>query len=90
MKSFNINYAVNVRLTDFGKQMLENDWNEFWSSHGMLDKFPYEPKQPDENGYVRFQLWDLMYKLGKYCGLGADPPFDIVILIDENDLYDVE
>ncbi len=43
-----------------------------------------------ENGYVRFQLWDLMYKLGKYCGLGADPPFDTVILIDENDLYDVE
>lgn len=90
MKSFNINYAVNVRLTDFGKQMLEKDWNDFWSSRGMLDKFPYELKQPDENGYVRFQLWDLMYKLGKYCGLGADPPFDTVILIDENNLYDVE
>ena len=90
MKSFNVNCAVKVLLTEHGKQLLERDYNNFWSSRGMLDKFPYKPKQPDENGYVRFQLWELMYKLGKYCGLGADPPFDTVILIDENDLYDVE
>ena len=89
MKSFNINSTVKVRLTEYGKELLKKDWEDFWSSRGMLDMFPYEPKQPDENGYVRFQLWDLMYKLGKYCGLGADPPFDTVILIDENDLYDV-
>ena len=25
-------------------------------------------------------------KLGKYCGLGSEMPFDTVILIDENDL----
>jgi hypothetical protein len=93
MKSFNINYNVKVKLTEFGKQMLEQDHNEFWSSQGargMLDKFPYEPPTEDEDGYVKFQLWSLMYQLGKYCGLGREIPFDTVILIDEKDLSDVE
>ena len=90
MKSFNINYNVRVKLTEYGKRMLERDHNEFWGSRGMLDKFPYEPYKEDENGYVKFQLWNLMDKLGKYCGIGREMPFDTVILIDEKDLRDVE
>lgn len=92
-KSFNINYNVRVKLTEFGKQMLEKDYNEFWSAHGageMLDKYPYEHPKEDEDGYVKFQLWSLMYQLGKYYILGCEMPFDTVILIDENDLRDVE
>jgi hypothetical protein len=90
MKSFNINSTVKVILTERGKQLLEQDHNEFWGSLGMLDKFPYEPYKEDEDGYVKFQLWILMDKLGKYCGLGSEMPFDTVILIDEKDLRDVE
>ena len=90
MKSFNINCNVRVKLTEHGKQMLERDHNEFWGSRGMLDKFPYQPYQEDENGYVKFQLWNLMDKLGKYCGIGCAMPFDTVIFIDEKDLGDVE
>ena len=93
MKSFNINNTVKVKLTEIGKQMLEQDYNKFWSAHGageLLDKYPYEPHKEDEDGYVEFQLWSLMYQLGKYCILGCEPPFDTVILIDENDLRDVE
>ena len=93
MKSFNINNIVKVKLTEYGKKMLERDHNEFWSAQGasgMLDKFPYEPHEEDENGYAKFQLWSLMYQLGKYCGLGCAMPFDTVILIDEKDLRDVE
>ena len=93
MKSFNINETVKVRLTEFGKQMLEKDHIEFWSAQGaggMLDKFPYEPPKEDEDGYVKFQLWSLMYQLGRYCNLGSVLPFDTVILIDEKDLGDVE
>ena len=89
MKSFNINSTVKVELTEFGKQMLEKYHIEFWGSRGMLDKFPYEPYKEDENGYVKFQLWDLMDKLGKYCSFGCDLPFDTVILIDEKDLRGV-
>ena len=93
MKSFNINNTVKIRLTEHGKQMLERDHNEFWSAQGasgMLDKYPYKPHEEDEDGYVKFQLWSLMYQLGKYCGLGREIPFDTVILIDEKDLRDVE
>lgn len=90
MKSFNINSTVKVLLTERGKQLLEQDHNEFWGSRGMLDKFPYEPYEEDENGYVKFQLWILMDKLGKYCSLGSEMPFDTVILIDEKDLRDVK
>ena len=90
MKSFNINNTVCVKLTEFGKKMLEKDHNEFWSSHGKLDEYPYTPYKEDENGYVKFQLWSLMYQLGKCCILGCELPFDTVILIDDENLRDVE
>lgn len=89
-KKLNVNANVKVLLTEFGKQMLEQDHNKFWGSGGMLDKFPYEPYKSDADGYVKFQLWTLMDRLGKYCGLGCEMPFDTVILIDEKDLMDVE
>ena len=87
-KSFNINYNVRVKLTEQGKQLLERDHNNFWSSHGKLNEHPYKPHEEDENGYVKFQLWSLMYKLGEYCILGCEPLFDTVILIDDEDLKD--
>jgi hypothetical protein len=90
MKQFNINDTVKVKLTEFGKQMLEQDHNEFWGSRGMLEKFPYTSPEEDENGYVKFQLWSLMGKLGRFCYMGCVNPFDTVILIDENNLRDVE
>ena len=90
MKSFNINSTVKVRLTKFGKELHKKEWEDLWSSSGRLDKFPYEPPDTDADGYVKFQMWDLMGNLGKYCGWGSDLPFDIAILIDEEDLKEVE
>jgi len=88
MKHFNINYNVKVRLTKFGKELHKKDWEDFWNSIGKLDEFPYTPPEEDENGYCKFQLWDLMKKFGSYCGLGCELPFDTVILINEKDLKD--
>ena len=89
MKSFNTNSTVKVKLTELGKQMLEKHHNEFWSSHGNLNEHPYEPYETDADGYTKFQLWSLMYQLGKYCILGCELPFDTIILIDDKDLRDV-
>ncbi len=86
MKSFNINSTVKVKLTEYGKQMLEKDWNEFWDSIGRLEQFPYTPSTTDENGYTEFQFWMLMQDLGKYYSLGGKNPFETEILINENDL----
>jgi hypothetical protein len=88
MKHFNINYNVKVRLTEFGKELLMEQWKDFWRSVGRLDENPYTPPKEDENGYCEFQLWSLMQHFGDYCGLGREMPFDTVILIDEKDLKD--
>jgi hypothetical protein len=87
-KKFNINSVVNVRLTKFGKELHKKDWEDFWNSMGRLDEFPYTPPEEDENGYCKFQMWNLMDKFGSYCGMGREIPFDTVILIDEKDLKD--
>ena len=86
MKSFNINSTVKVRLTKVGEELLKKNWEDFWNSFGRLDEFPYEPPNTDADGYVKFQMWDLMARLGEYCGLVDDLPFETVILIDEKDL----
>ena len=62
MKSFNINETVKVRLTEYGKKLHKQQWEDFWSSIGRLKENPYEPPEEDENGYVKFQMWDLMEK----------------------------
>lgn len=87
-KSFNINYTVKIRLTKYGKELLMKQWKDFWRSVGKLDENPYTPPEEDENGYVEFQMWDLMRDFGSYCGLGYELPFETVILIDEKDLKD--
>jgi hypothetical protein len=87
-KKFNINTNVKVRLTKFGKELHKKQWEDFWNSHGKLDKFPYEPPKEDENGYCEFIMWDLMNKFGSYCVLGCELPFETVILIEDNDLKD--
>ena len=86
MKSFNINSTVKVRLTKYGEELHKKDWEDFWSSMGRLSEYPYTPYTPDADGYVEFQMWDLMEKFGKHCGWGGDVPFDTVILIEDNDL----
>jgi hypothetical protein len=86
MKQFNINATVKVRLTKFGKQLHKQQWEGFWKSIGRLDENPYTPPKEDDNGYVEFQMWDLMEKFGNHCGLCKELAFDTIILIYDKDL----
>jgi len=89
MKKFDINSTVKVRLTEFGKKLDKQLWEEFWSSNGLLEAFPYSPPETDSEGYCEFQMWYLMQEFGAYCGIGGigqEQPFETVILIDEEDL----
>jgi hypothetical protein len=88
MKQFNINSTVKVRLTEYGKELHKNQWKEFWSSVGKLDKHPYKPLETDADGYCEFMMWNLMNKFGSYMILGCEVPFETTILIDEKDLKD--
>lgn len=76
---FNINEYVLVKLTEEGKRLLREDHYKFWESVGRKD-YPYiEPKE-DYYGYSKWQLWNLMEKLGRYCSLGCEVPFDTNII----------
>jgi hypothetical protein len=82
MIELNINEYIKVKLTDFGKRMLEQDHIKFFTSLGILDKYPYTPPEEDSNGYSKFQLWELMRNFGKYMRNGGELPFQTVILIN--------
>ena len=86
MKQFNINATVKVRLTKFGKELHKKQWEDFWSSCNRLEDFPYTPPKTDPDGYVEFQMWELMETFGGHIGLCKEPAFDTVILIDDKDL----
>lgn len=58
---FNLNDDVKVRLTDHGRNVL---------AKGQLTR------QPDADGYTKFQLWELMNIFGAYLVNGCSIPFD--------------
>jgi hypothetical protein len=76
---FNINSYVKVKLNKVGIDELKRQHTELKANFPGLHDFR-EPKT-DEEGYSRFQLHDLMNRLGHLCTLGFEPPFDTEIEI---------
>jgi len=83
---FNINEEVKVKLNAYGlniyteKMEKVNEWLN--SVHGKCVKMEVKI---DENGYTKFQLWDLMHLFGPHMVLGMDIPFtdtEIVFLVE--------
>jgi len=92
-RKFNINDTVKVKLTDYGKECLRKDYDDFLERGRRLveDKeyVPFEFRLPEEDkeGYSEWQLWVLMEKFGRHTGWGfADLPFETTILLKECDL----
>ena len=77
---FNINDDICVRLTKTGKEILRKKFEILSTDHGNHD-LTFSLPDEDENGYSKWQLWDLMNQLGKYCYNGYDPPFEVIIKI---------
>ena len=79
-KEFNVNSYVRVKLTEKGMEILKNEHEK------MQQAFPKWPewKEPmkDEEGYTKFQCWDLMSRFGEHIALGRLLPFESDILID--------
>lgn len=79
----NINDYVIVRLTEFGRKKLKEQYDESCRKYG--NSLPYDPPVEDKDGWSRWQLWDLMEKLGRYWRMGnRDNPFELYIGIDEH------
>lgn len=80
MKTFNINDHVLVKLTTFGKLQLMRQNNEFAKTDPFLR--PEQLPKEDENGYTKFQMHNLMSRLGEFCSFGSDLPFETNIKIE--------
>ena len=82
---FNINDFVQVQLTDFGRECLREE-NRLVASYyppGVV-----VPSLPDEDseGFSRWQLHDLMRRLGQYVGPWInDIPFETTIKIEASE-----
>jgi hypothetical protein len=79
---FNINDYVNVKLTDYGRQLHREDHYAFWKAAGREPPYPYRPPKEDADGWSQWQMWDLMQTFGKHISLGTKMPFETEIRID--------
>ena len=68
MRAFNINYHIKVKLTDKGREIIQNDYLRLCTALPNLNLEPVYIE--DEDGYTKFQLWDFMRLFGEhmYCG----------------------
>jgi hypothetical protein len=74
----NFNSYVKVKVTPYGEGILKarhDDLNLKIAKRGSEGLGEYKLKKDDE-GYSRFQIWDLMDKFGNYMAPGYEPPFE--------------
>ena len=75
--NFNCNEYVYVKLTQFGKEILAKDEEEFRRLYNIEPIYKFKPE--DEDGWSKWQLWDLMNIFGPYMKMGCNNPFDLSI-----------
>lgn len=77
---FNVNDYVWVKLTKVGTDEMIRQHFELQrvirERGGRPDIGPYWMPRGDDNGWHRFQLWDLMKRLGHLCIMGCPQPFE--------------
>lgn len=79
---FNINDIVKVKLTDVGLRIHKERWKVLNKRNPSVFH-SYSPPVVDENGYTRYQMWELMERYGSAVGLAKHLPFETEIVIGE-------
>lgn len=69
---FNINGYVKVQLTDYGRRVHEDDWYDLL---GHVPSLTYRPPAEDEEGWSKWQMWNLMQSFGEHIGMAREPVF---------------
>ena len=69
MITFNINQYIKVKLTDKGKEVIQNDYDRLCAAYPNADFKPVYLE--DDEGYTKFQLWDFMRLFGEYMYCGS-------------------
>jgi len=85
--NFNLNWEVKVKVTESGyKQWLDHE-NRFCEFSAQIEEkeLKHLKEKEDGDGYVTFQLWELMEIFGHHMGIGFNNPIDTnIILLPEN------
>ncbi len=69
--TININNKIQVKLTDFGKSILDEEIYRLKQVSGVPDN--YTLYETNDNGYTEFQLWQFINIFGDYLYNGAIP-----------------
>ncbi|MBE2181411.1 MAG: hypothetical protein IAE97_13165 [Chthoniobacterales bacterium] len=80
--AFNVNDYVQVRLTDYGRQCLRDNYEKPKAAYAGKLGFDYSPPKEDKDGWSRWQAWSLMKDLGPHISMGMNPPFETTIRIE--------
>jgi hypothetical protein len=78
---FNINWDVQVKLRDIGYETLLRYENRFRSPQVDLTTLSSIKSREDENGYIKFHMWELMSIFGGKIYHDADLPFETTIFL---------
>ena len=74
--SLNLNDAVKVKLTDWGKEIYYHQFDALSENIRRRGGTPIEPRMPpvDADGYTTMQLWAFIQLYGPYTGM-TKPPY---------------
>lgn len=81
MIKYNVNNRIKVKLTEYGKSILER---EVAATMSMLKTLnftdEYSPYPEDDDGYTEFQLWNFMRIFGNHFEAGSH------LIVENNEL----
>ena len=78
--NYNINNSVSVQLTDVGRAEHKRQHDELLQHIPTLGE--YKPPCEDDEGWSKWQMWDLMERFGHKLRLGSELPFSPDIRIE--------
>lgn len=80
---FNINHSVKVKVTEYGYEVWLAHENKFVQFSGTIKSVTIEElkAKQDEDGYTKFQLWDMMSIFGPKMTMGFENPIDTNIIL---------
>ena len=79
--NYNLNETVMVRLTDLGRRIHREQYEDMRERYTKLSH-PYTPPNEDENGWSKWQGWYLIETFGEFIGLGmVENPFELTIRV---------
>ena len=77
MIEFNLNDTVWVQLTKIGLAEHKKQYKDLYGN-----VFNYEPPRTDEDGWSKWQLWQLMNAFGETMKIGLRSPLATTIRLD--------